>query len=145
MSIISLSMAVLPCRAEEDVEAGSAALRLDWPVYPRRAEHNTIAEGGNREGAETARQNGSNRAGRGSTRRPPAKASVKIDVAAVTVEGSRREGLTAPSYGAHALSIPASLRMTSLKLSPGPRIAPSRSTIAASSETVRAPLVRAAA
>jgi hypothetical protein len=29
---------VLPCRAEEDVEAGSAALRVDWPVYPRRAE-----------------------------------------------------------------------------------------------------------
>jgi hypothetical protein len=30
------------------VEAGSAALRVDWPVYPRRAEHNTVAEGGNR-------------------------------------------------------------------------------------------------
>jgi hypothetical protein len=48
MSIIGLSMAVLPCRAEEDVEAGSAALRVDWPVYPRRAERNTVAEGGNR-------------------------------------------------------------------------------------------------
>ena len=48
MSIIGLSMAVLPCRAEEDVEAGSAALRVDWPVYPRRPEHNTVAEGGNR-------------------------------------------------------------------------------------------------
>ena len=47
MSIIGLSMAVLPCCAEEDVEAGSAALRVDWPVYPRRAEHNTVAEGGN--------------------------------------------------------------------------------------------------
>jgi hypothetical protein len=57
MSIISLSMAVLPCRAEEDVEAGSAALRVDWPVYPRRAEHNTVAEQGNRRWAETARQN----------------------------------------------------------------------------------------
>ena len=57
MSIIGLSMAVLPCRAEEDVEAGSAALRVDWPVYPRRAEHNTIAERGNRRWAETARQN----------------------------------------------------------------------------------------
>jgi hypothetical protein len=44
-------MAVLPCRAEEDVEAGSAALRVDWPVYPRRAEHNTVAEGGNRRSA----------------------------------------------------------------------------------------------
>ena len=30
------------------MEAGSAALRVDWPVYPRRAEHNTVAEGGNR-------------------------------------------------------------------------------------------------
>ena len=48
MSIIGLSMAVLPCCAEEDVEAGSAALRVDWPVYPRRAEHNTVAEGRNR-------------------------------------------------------------------------------------------------
>jgi hypothetical protein len=28
------------------VEAGSAALRVDRPVYPRRAEHNTVAEGG---------------------------------------------------------------------------------------------------
>ena len=55
MSIIGLSMAVLPCCAEEDVEAGSAALRVDWPVYPRRAEHNTIAEGGNRRWAETTR------------------------------------------------------------------------------------------
>ena len=57
MSIIGLSMAVLPCRAEEDVEAGSAALRVDWPVYPRRAEHNTVVEGGNRRWAEIARQN----------------------------------------------------------------------------------------
>src|SRR4029077_1813448 len=56
MSIIGFSMAVLPCRAEEDVEAGSAALRVDWPVYPRRAEHNTVAEGGNRRWAETARR-----------------------------------------------------------------------------------------
>jgi len=34
------------------VEAGSAALRVDWPVYPRRADHNTVAEGGNRRWAE---------------------------------------------------------------------------------------------
>ena len=51
---MGLSMAVLPCCAEEDVEAGSAALRIDWPVYPRRAEHNTVAEGGNRGWAEIA-------------------------------------------------------------------------------------------
>ena len=50
MSIIGLSMAVLPCCAEEDVEAGSAALRIDWPVYPRRAEHNTVAERGIEDG-----------------------------------------------------------------------------------------------
>jgi hypothetical protein len=48
MSIIGLSMGAFPCCAKEDVEAGSAALRVDWPVYPRRAEHNTVAEGGNR-------------------------------------------------------------------------------------------------
>jgi hypothetical protein len=41
-------MAALPCCAAEDVEAGSAALRVDWPVYPRRAEDNTVAGGGNR-------------------------------------------------------------------------------------------------
>jgi hypothetical protein len=52
MSIIGLSMGALPCCAKEDVEAGSAALRVDWPVYPRRAEHNTVAEGGNRRWAE---------------------------------------------------------------------------------------------
>jgi hypothetical protein len=57
MSIIGLSMAALPCCAEEELEAGSAALRVDWPVYPRRVEHNTVAEGGNRRLAETARQN----------------------------------------------------------------------------------------
>ena len=49
-------MAALPCCAEEDVEAGSAALRVDRPVYPRPAEHNTVAEGGNRRWAETARR-----------------------------------------------------------------------------------------
>ena len=30
----------------------SAAPRVDWPVYPRRAEHITVAEGGNRRWAE---------------------------------------------------------------------------------------------
>jgi hypothetical protein len=39
---LSLGMAALPCCAEEDVEAGSAALRVDWPVYPRRAEKAAI-------------------------------------------------------------------------------------------------------
>ena len=34
---------------------GVQALRVDWPVYPRRAEHNTVAEGGNRRSAEAAR------------------------------------------------------------------------------------------
>jgi hypothetical protein len=29
--------------------SGSAAPRVDWPVYPRRAEHNTVAEGGIRD------------------------------------------------------------------------------------------------
>jgi hypothetical protein len=31
---------------EEGVEAGSAALRVNWPVYPRRVDHNTVMEGG---------------------------------------------------------------------------------------------------
>ena len=34
------------------MEAGNAALRVDRPVYPRRAEHNTVAEG---EGIEVDR------------------------------------------------------------------------------------------
>ena len=32
------------------MEAGSAALRVDWPIYPRRAEHNTVAKGGIEDG-----------------------------------------------------------------------------------------------
>jgi hypothetical protein len=31
---------------------GVHVLRVDWPVYPRRVEHNTVAEGGNRRWAE---------------------------------------------------------------------------------------------
>ena len=85
MPIIGLSMAVLPCRAEEDVEAGSAALRVDWPVYPRPAEHNTIAEGGIEDGPRLRVRKRSNHAGRG---RPEddlrAKALAEIDL------GSRR-------------------------------------------------------
>ena len=66
---------------------GVQALRVDWPVYPRRAEHNTVAEGGNRRWAETARQNAFQSRWPRPTRGPPAKASAEIDVAAVTVEG----------------------------------------------------------
>src|ERR1700722_4788710 len=49
-------MAALPC-CTEGTWKRSAAPRVDWPVYPRRAEHNTVAEGGNRRWAETAGQN----------------------------------------------------------------------------------------
>jgi hypothetical protein len=35
---------------------GVQVLRVDWPVYPRPAEHNTVAEGGNRRLAEIARR-----------------------------------------------------------------------------------------
>jgi hypothetical protein len=45
-------MAALPCCAQKDGGSRSAALRFDWPVYPRRAEHNTVAEGGNRRWAD---------------------------------------------------------------------------------------------
>ena len=47
-------MAALPC-CTEGTWKRSAAPRVDRPVYPRRAEHNTVAEGGNRRWAETAR------------------------------------------------------------------------------------------
>ena len=96
MSIVGLSMAALPCCAEEDVEAGSAALRVDWPVYPRRAEHNTVAEGGNRRWAEIARQNAFQSRWPRPTRGTPAKASAEIDVAAVTVEGNPQTGSERP-------------------------------------------------
>ena len=49
-------MAALPC-CTKGRGSGSAAPRVDWPVYPRHTEHNTVAEGGNRRWAETARQN----------------------------------------------------------------------------------------
>ena len=44
-------MAALP-RCTEGTWKRSAAPRVDWPVYPRRAKHNTVAEGGNRICAE---------------------------------------------------------------------------------------------
>jgi hypothetical protein len=31
---------------------GVQVLRVDWPVYPRRTQHNTVAEGGNRRWAD---------------------------------------------------------------------------------------------
>src|ERR1700722_3874144 len=40
-------MAALPC-CTEGTWKGRAAPRVDWPVYLRRAEHNTVAEGGNK-------------------------------------------------------------------------------------------------
>jgi hypothetical protein len=39
------------------VEAGVQPRVSARDAYPRRAEHNTVAEGGNRRWAETARQN----------------------------------------------------------------------------------------
>jgi hypothetical protein len=45
MSIIGLSMAALPCCTREDVEAGSAAPACR--LAGLRAEHNTVAGGGN--------------------------------------------------------------------------------------------------
>jgi hypothetical protein len=53
MSVIGLSMAALP-RCTEGTWKRECSPRVDWPVYPRRAEHNTVAEGGNRRWAETA-------------------------------------------------------------------------------------------
>jgi hypothetical protein len=48
-------MAAHPC-CTEGTWKRSAAPRVDRPVYPRRAEHNTVAEGGNRRWAEIARR-----------------------------------------------------------------------------------------
>ena len=65
--------------AEEDVEAGSAALRVDWPVYPRRAEHNTVAEGGgNSRRAELGRARAA-KSRRGSYRSAPARCLVSAE------------------------------------------------------------------
>ena len=53
------SRVLVAAMTRPDVErVGAQPLRVDWPVYPRRAEHNIVAEGGNRGwGRETARQN----------------------------------------------------------------------------------------
>ena len=56
MSIIGLSMAALPCCTEGTWKRGVAP-RVDWPVFPRSSEHNTVAVGGNRRWTKTARQN----------------------------------------------------------------------------------------
>jgi hypothetical protein len=94
--------------------SGSAAPRVDWPAYPRRAEHTTVAEGGNRRWAETARQNAfQSRWPRADQRTSGAKASAEIG-------GAR------PSYRGHAPSI-AIRRITSLCFSPGPHGERSRS------------------
>jgi hypothetical protein len=48
-----LGHGALPCCAGDDVEAESASLRVDRPVYPRRVELITQAEGGNRQLADS--------------------------------------------------------------------------------------------
>jgi hypothetical protein len=58
--------------------SGSAAPRVDRPVYPRRAEHNTIAEGGNRRCA-----------GRGPTSGPPGEGRRRRGGAYLSLRGSR--------------------------------------------------------
>ena len=84
---------MLPCCAEEDVEAGSAAPRVDWPVYPRRAEHITVAERGNRRWAENcASELVPIALAEGRPEDPCAKASAEIDIAVITVEGSPQTG-----------------------------------------------------
>jgi hypothetical protein len=88
---------------------GVQVLRVDWPVYPRRADHNTVAEGGNRRCAETCP---SERACRSRwprpTRGPRAKASAEIDVAAVTVEASPQTEPERPRAPHHAACEPPS-------------------------------------
>ena len=54
ISIIGLSMAAHPCCTRKTWKR-SAAPRVDWPVYPRRLEHNTSPRG-NRRWAETGRR-----------------------------------------------------------------------------------------
>jgi hypothetical protein len=39
-----MGMAALPC-CTEGRGSGSAAPRIDWPVYPRRVEHSTVVKG----------------------------------------------------------------------------------------------------
>jgi hypothetical protein len=90
--------------------SGSAAPPVNWPVYPRHAENNTVAEGGNRGSAENARQNG---------------------VSIALAEGRPEDPSAQPSYGAHVPSIPTSRRMASLYLSLGPPIALRRARTAA--------------
>ena len=75
-----------PFRLRSAVNSGtrSAALRVDWPVYPRRADHNTVAERRNR---RWARDCASERApialaeSRSEALRPKASAEIDVDAA----------------------------------------------------------------
>ena len=53
MSIIGVSMARFHAALRKTWKQGAQPLRFDWPVYPRHAEHNTVAKGGNRRWAES--------------------------------------------------------------------------------------------
>src|ERR1700722_14059621 len=57
---------------------GVQLLRVDWPVYPRRAEHNTVAERENRRWAEIVRQNAFQSRWPRPTRGSPSKASPPV-------------------------------------------------------------------
>jgi len=79
---------------------GVQVLRVDWPVYPRRAEHNTVAEGGNRRWAEAARQNAVPIALAEADQRPPGAALGDV---ARTPSRAARPGLMFRARGRNEL------------------------------------------
>ena len=96
-------MVALHAARRSDVEAGRQAPRVDWPVYPRRAEHNTVAEGGNRRWAETARQNTFQSERASSWRRPLRRPSKSFDRRLMSVAGGgggRSRPCLRPRWGA---------------------------------------------
>ena len=125
------------------MEAGSAALRVDWPVYPRRAEHNTVAEGGIEDGprlrvrnAASALNTADSRALRrrgvwkNAPRRRPGGFAERLGVRGVREGGGRVKASTcaAPAAGAGvmiALPENAPGPLVLLWASPGgPRVSP---------------------
>jgi hypothetical protein len=72
ISLFGFGMAALPCCTGRTWKQEVQVLR---EAYPRRGEHNTVAEGGNRRWAETARQKALQSRWPRPTRGPPAGAS----------------------------------------------------------------------
>jgi hypothetical protein len=123
-------MAAHPCCTTEDVEAGVQVLRVDRPVYPRRAEHNTVAEGGNRRWPRLGVRKRSNRAGQGRPEDPRRRHRRKLTSPPLPSSEARRLGLNGLAHPIRRLVSrlqPSRAEMRALRASGPPAGLPSRS------------------